>query len=149
MACYDDFHTTLWHPAHSPFFSLLAHRICFQGEQMGTLLDRLGLPVEQNAVSLTAKLSLYTLPSVALTPHLSQKLVFPVLQMLKALDLSDVMNQNTTVSTSVERYSQRLKSFLPSCVPNLYNNAKVIFKTCLTSWTGKLNTLHAQSQGLP
>ena len=52
-------------------------------------------------------------------PHLGKELLFPVIQILKRVQLRNIVHENATVRSTVERNPKRLKALLTSCIPNL------------------------------
>jgi hypothetical protein len=57
---------------------------------------------------------------LTLRPYLRQELFFPVVQVFEALNLRDIVHEDTAVGTSVERHTKRLKPLLSCCVPYLH-----------------------------
>lgn len=51
--------------------------------------------------------------------HLNQKFFTPVVQIIKRFHRVNIINQNTTIGSTVECNTKTLKPFLTSCVPYL------------------------------
>jgi hypothetical protein len=54
--------------------------------------------------------------------RLREKLLSPILQVLKAPLVVHVVDQDATIRAAVERHPERLKSLLSSCVPDLHGD---------------------------
>ena len=50
---------------------------------------------------------------------LFKEIILPILQVVKTLIVSDVTNQDAGLSAAVESGTERLISFLASCIPEL------------------------------
>ena len=59
---------------------------------------------------------------LGLTLH--EELISPRVEVIKWLRIGDIVNQHTTISTSVEGSTKRLESLLTCSVPNLYFEIK-------------------------
>lgn len=90
-------------------FSRWPYQVCYRERQMGNFLGLL--------VDLTSKIHLSSYPKSQMTTILNEEYLW----------VGDIVNKNATISTSIESSSERLKSFLTRCVPDLKWN---IFITC-------------------
>lgn len=59
---------------------------------------------------------------------LDQKLISPWIQIFKCVRSSCIKYKNTTISTTIERNTERLETFLASCIPDLRVNNSFIFR---------------------
>lgn len=63
----------------------------------------------------------FTIKVLGRVGHLNQKLLTPIVQIIKRLHDINIIYKNTAISSTIESNTKTLKSFLTCCVPYLDN----------------------------